>query len=295
MITIRIKGGLGNQLFQYAAAYALSKRLNTNLTMDISFFPRQSLREFKLHYLDIAAKEVDQTVLPVTIELYKSKYINKFLRMIDVRKLRCGRDWTYMLETIPDLVPEFFTVDRGNIYIDGYYQSEKYFADYRGDLLNQFQTLYETPDSVKELESELDVVNYKSVAVHVRRGDFLKAQHHNPSHYLLDTVYYHRALHYMEEMVAGPEFYWFSDDIEWVKQQFGQRKNFHYVSLKTQHPDVDELLVMSKCHHIITANSTFSWWAAWLNEFKDAVIVVPAKRYGNLKMIPECWTKIAVE
>ena len=128
MITIRIKGGLGNQLFQYAAAYALSKRLNTNLTMDISFFPRQSVREFKLHYLDIAAKEVDQTVLPVTIELYKSKYINKFLRMIDVRKLRCGRDWTYMLETIPDLVPEFFTVDRGNIYIDGYYQSEKYFA-----------------------------------------------------------------------------------------------------------------------------------------------------------------------
>ena len=90
-------------------------------------------------------------------------------------------------------------------------------------------------------------------------------------------------------------FFWFSDDIDWVKQNFGERENFRFVSLHTKHADIDEMMLMKNCKHIIAANSTFSWWASWLNEHKDALHICPAKRYGNLHMIPENWIKIGVE
>lgn len=293
MITIRIKGGLGNQLFQYASAYSLAKRLGQELTLDSSFFPQQTLRGFKLSQLNVTYKKIAEEQ-STTVNLYKSKYLNKALRKANIRVLPCDKDTKYLLETRSDIVPEFFKIDKSNIYMDGYYQSEEYFKKYKHELIKQFCPNY---SSEEEYENMLDKINAsKSVAVHVRRGDFLNAQNDfNPNHYLLGEQYYHNALKYVDSHLTNHTFFWFSDDIEWVKQNFGEKENFRFVSLHTKHADIDEMMLMKNCKHIIAANSTFSWWASWLNGHEDAMHICPGKRYGNLHMIPENWIKIAVE
>lgn len=293
MITVRIKGGLGNQLFQYAAAYSLAKRLNQELKMDSSFFQNQTLRGFKLELLKVVYTEIVDSQ-SFEVELYKKKYLNKAFRKINIRILPCSGKTQYLLETRSDIVPEFFKIKGQNIYLDGYYQSEKYFNEYKRDLIEQFTPNYPSEEEYEEVLSE--IIGCEAVAVHVRRGDFLKAQNdRNPNHYLLSEQYYHNALKYMDEQVKNPIYYWFSDDIEWVKKNFGEKENFKFVSLKTKHGDIDEMMLMRNCKHIITANSTFSWWASWLNMNENALHICPAKRYGNLHMIPENWIKIVVE
>lgn len=293
MITVRIKGGLGNQLFQYAAAYALSKRVEQDLQLDITFFPQQTLRGFKLNQMNISNKRVENS-LSKAVEIYKNKYLNKILRKINVRILPCAKNGIFLLETRSDIVPEFFSITQNDIYMDGYYQSEEYFKDYRRELISQFTPNY-TPET-EYIEAINCVERCNSVAVHVRRGDFLNAQNDwNPNHYLLGEEYYHNSLQYVETHIENPVFFWFSDDIEWVKRNFGERADFRFISLHTKHADIDEMMLMKRCKHIIAANSTFSWWASWLNENERTLHICPKKRYGNLHMIPENWIKVAVE
>lgn len=293
MITICIKGGLGNQLFQYAAGYSLAKRLNQKVELDSSFFPQQTLRGFKLGQLNVQYGNIAKPQGGMT-KLYKSKYLNKVLRKANIRVLPCGGDMRYLLETRSDIVPEFFKIDKTNIYVDGYYQSEWYFGKYKADLIKQFTPNYPTEAEYETMLAEIE--GCEAVAVHVRRGDFLNAQNDsNPNHYLLGELYYHNALKYVGEHLENPVFFWFSDDIEWVKQNFGEKENFHFVSLNTKHADIDEMILMKNCKHIIAANSTFSWWASWLNEHENTMHICPAKRYGNLHMIPDRWIKIATE
>ena len=130
MVTIRIKGGLGNQLFQYAAAYSLAKRLNQKLKLDSSFFPQQTLRGFKLGQMNVSCADI-AGVQSSIVELYKSRYLNKALRKANIRVLPCGSKKKYLLETRSDIVPEFFSISQTDIYMDGYYQSEEYFETYK--------------------------------------------------------------------------------------------------------------------------------------------------------------------
>ena len=293
MVIIRIKGGLGNQLFQYAAGYSLAKRLNQKVELDSSFFPQQSLRGFKLESLNVSFRDITEFQNSLVM-VYREKYLNKLLRKINIRVLPCGKQTSYLLETKSDIVPEFFDMECSNIYLDGYYQSEQYFKEYKKDLIKQF-----TPNYSSEIEYEsvlAEIEGCEAVAVHVRRGDFLNAQNdHNPNHYLLGEQYYHNALRYVEEHLENPTFFWFSDDIDWVKRNFGEKENFRFISLHTKHADIDEMMLMKNCKHIIAANSTFSWWASWRNEHENMMHICPAKRYGNLYMIPDEWIKIEVE
>lgn len=293
MVIISVKGGLGNQLFQYAAGYALSKRLGQELIIDNSFFSHQTLRGYKLGDLNVDAK---QTKFGETARLclLKNKYIQALRRKLHRTVGYCGNNMTYLLETKSAIIDEFFRDFSGDVYVDGYFQSEQYFKDYRDDLIRQFNPAYKAEQEYLDTLERIQACN--AVAVHVRRGDFLKAQNDpNPRHYLLGEQYYHNALRYMTEHVDLPVFFWFSDDIEWVKKNFGEAKNFCFISLKTKQGDIDEMMLMKNCNHIIAANSTFSWWAAWLNENENSIRTVPAKRYGNIEMIPESWIKIAVE
>ena len=298
MITMRIKGGLGNQLFQYAVGYALAKRLNQPLQLDISYFPTQSLRGFKLDKLAIPELKVtDQTPMRKDIQLYTNKYFHHLLVSLKGKRvIRCGKENVYLFEhgSTYELTEEVFSVIAPIVYVDGFFQCEKYFADIAKALQAQYTPSYE-PD--KEYLSALDRIKRRvSVAVHVRRGDFLNIDvKRNTIAYVLDERYYKNALDYIRKKVSDPVFYWFSDDIEWVKRVFGVSDDFQFVSLHTKNADIDEMMLMKNCNHIITANSTFSWWAAWLNDSPYSIRIVPAKQYGNIKMIPEDWIRIAVE
>lgn len=291
MVVVRIKGGLGNQLFQYASAYALAKRLNQSLKIDSSFFSNQTLRSYKLQLLNIKFLEnIDK--LPLGVQLLKNKYLNKVMRKlhitIPIRKP------LYLLENRSKIVKQFFTITSNDVYVDGYYQSEKYFKEYRNELVSQFTPKYRLNSEYLSALKKINDCN--SVAIHVRRGDFLKAQYNSyQNHYLLGKEYYYNSLLYMNKKLNKPYFYWFSDDVPWVVSQFGTRENFIYISMHTKNQDIDEFMLMKSCKNIITANSTFSWWAAWLNENSNAIRVCPAKIYGNIEMIPNEWIKIDIK
>lgn len=295
MIIIRVKGGLGNQLFQYAMAYSLSKRLNQKVVIDISYYPEQKLRSYKLDGLNIIYKETtNNNKLPQLVTVLNNRYINKAIRKCHITHVPVGQRLYYYFETGSRVMPWFFTLNQENIYIDGYYQSEKYFFEYRDEIVKQFTPSYEESEKYKEYYRKIRSTN--SVAVHVRRGDYLTVQHdRNPRSYLLDEAYYKNAMKYILNNTESPHFFWFSDDLEWVKEKFGDKDNFTYVRMTSDHADIDEIMLMKSCKNIIAANSTFSWWASWLNCDKNAIHICPEKRYGNESMIPNNWIKIPIE
>lgn len=288
MVIMRIKGGLGNQLFQYASGYALAKRLNQKLAFDPSFTKNMTARGYKLPLLYVDTAEVIyMDRLPQKVNRLKNLYINKVCRMLNLSRHKCG-EYTYWLETRDEWQPDFFTIKENNLYVDGYFQSEEYFKQYREELLKQIQPKYEPEDEYLKALGEIS--NCNSVAVHVRRSDFKKDN--CEYHYLLDESYYKRAIEKIRAEVNNPVFFWFSDDMEWVKEHIGAANDFRFVSIHTKHGDIDDMMLMKNCNHIIAANSTFSWWAAWLNEHNDAIRIVPEKPYGMDGMIPLNWDKV---
>lgn len=288
MIIMRIKGGLGNQLFQYASSYALAKRLNQKLMFDPSFTANMTARGYKLPLLQVETADVVYTEqLPKKILLLKNLYINKACRLLDLSKHNCGK-YVYWIETKDEWQPDFFTIQEENLYVDGYFQSEEYFKQYRAELLKQIQPKYEPEDEYLKVLNDIQKCN--SVAVHVRRSDFKKDN--CEFHYLLDERYYQNAIQKIRLEVENPVFFWLSDDMEWVKEHIGAANDFRFVSIHTKHGDIDDMMLMKNCNHIIAANSTFSWWAAWLNEHNDAIRIVPEKPYGMDGMIPLNWDKV---
>ena len=287
MIKAVIRGGLGNQLFQYASAYALAKRINQTLALDISFFPKQTLRGYKLEQFQIEEHDVCDHGDGLLEKIYKNKYFNGIVRRSGITQLPI-RNGIYFLDPAGGYAERFFSIQAPNVLLNGYFQSEEYFEEYRSDLCRQLVPKYEADRETNEILQEIQTSN--AVAVHVRHGDFEKD--YSKYHYILDETYYMNALSEMRVKVENPSYFCFSDDIEWVKEHFSELTSARFVSLHTTHPDIDELMLMKHCKHIITANSTFSWWAAWLNENKDATIIVPNKAYGNSHMIPKTWMKI---
>lgn len=289
MITVRIKGGLGNQLFQYAIGYALAKESGQELRFNPSFTSNMTPRGYKLPNLQVQYSDVvEDKELPSKVRILKNKYVNKACRLVKGGEIYKYKNGIYFLEKDESSRPGVLKLRAENMYIDGYFQSEKYFVKYRGDLLKQIKPSYAPEGEYEKVLGEIKTFN--SVAVHVRRGDFKKDN--NPLHYLLEDGYYRNALRYVEERVGKPVYFWFSDDIDWVKENFGERENFNFVSLHTAHADIDEMMLMKNCRNIITANSTFSWWAAWLNESSKAITICPERAYGNKDMIPERWVKV---
>lgn len=285
MITMRIKGGLGNQLFQYAAAYSMAKRLGQDFRFNPAFSANMTARGYRLDKLKVDVNTVAyDSELPKWVSIRKNVYINKLSRVLGLSKMKLG-DTLYWLETKDEWQPDFFLLNEKNIYIDGYFQSADYFAEFRSELIEQIQPNYELETEYLRVLEEIKSTH--SVAVHVRRSDFKKDKH--PFHYLLDQDYYKQAIRYMRNNVEYPTFYWFSDDIEWVKNALGDCSDYVFVRTGTTYGDIDDLMLMKNCEHIITANSTFSWWAAWLNEHQNAIRIVPQKPYGIKEMIPREW------
>ena len=178
-----------------------------------------------------------------------------------------------------------------DIYLDGYWQSEKYFDSEKtiSRLKSEFsfeeKNILVNPDTIELLER---IDNTESVSVHIRRGDYLNPGTVENHGGICTDAYYKRAMEYMLEKKPEAEFYLFSNDIEWVKKQdFGEKS--HVVEIEEESGDVAELFLMSRCHNHILANSSFSWWSAWINDRDDKVIIAPSK-WANLKNMEDIYT-----
>ncbi|MCX6712113.1 MAG: alpha-1,2-fucosyltransferase [Candidatus Vogelbacteria bacterium] len=190
-------------------------------------------------------------------------------------------------------VPKITTLHANNIYLDGYFQTEKYFKDFKKEIREDF-----TPKVISTTASDWTqkIKNGgNTISVHVRRGDYV-------GHKILGEIctieYYQKAIEEISKLTEDPHFFIFSDDTMWVKENINLPNKIDYVSSPNL-KDYEELVLMSICHHNIIANSSFSWWSAWLNLNPNKIVIAPAKwahgKFNKKKLsniAPQTWIRI---
>ena len=184
---------------------------------------------------------------------------------------------------------------KGNIYTDGYWQSEKYFSEIRDLLLREFAFKYEQDAKNREIADKIKKT--ESISLHIRRGDYVRNSMTNQVHGLCSIDYYQEAVNYIVRKIPMCHFYIFSDDHAWVRENFTLDYPFTMVDHNDASRNYEDMRLMSLCHHNIIANSSFSWWGAWLNTNSDKIVCAPKKWFNdptrNAKdLIPESWVKI---
>jgi hypothetical protein len=289
-----MKGGLGNQLFQYAAGRALALRQtnkNSNsvvLKLDISGYGENDGIDTMRHYSLSPFKIQADIATPDEINRMKYPYgiFSKAIRYIDkkvFRKFNIKYD------------RRIFNHE-GGLYLDGFFQTEKYFIDKENDIRKDLNLIYSLSTKAREID-QLIRNTADSVSLHVRRGDYENDKKTNQRHGTCKVEYYARALAFIASKIGkNIHVFVFSDDIDWVRKNMAFTFTSTYVSSPAI-PDHEELILMSKCHHNIIANSTFSWWGAWLNQNKKKIVVAPKqwspKRLKNFKDItPSEWIRL---
>ena len=184
---------------------------------------------------------------------------------------------------------------RINLYLDGYWQSERYFADIRESLLDELSMREpaspDTGQMLARINEEL------SVCVHVRRGDYFSTSHGKNTYAACGLDYYKSAIAYIGERVANAKFYLFSDDPSWIQDNFQPAKNMVVVSGAGARRDLEDFRLMMNCRHFIIANSSFSWWAAWLGKQNGKIVVAPKQWYSDPKftdkdLVPDLWVRL---
>lgn len=279
MKIVNIIGGLGNQMFQYALAVALHNRFNEEIYIDTSLFNTYKVhngleieRVFGVTLKQASVAQIKQ------LTRYSAHYkLRRTFRMIlPPKKTECleAKDYTFN-ETV--------LTDDSNRYYDGYWQNWRYFNDY-ADSIRTFYRFQLPLDSKNYLLVEQLRVNPKTVSIHVRRGDYLKAKNYAG---LCGLEYYTKAIAYVRDRLQGNiHFLIFSDDIAWCKEHImpllGMARQT-YVDWNCGPNSYVDMQLMSECRHNIIANSSFSWWAAWLNTHSDKIVVAPEK-WTNTKV-----------
>lgn len=281
MIVSKIIGGLGNQMFQYAIAKSVAVRNNDSFKMDISDFGSYSLHNgYRLNLFNIDGNIATQEDI-VSLK-GRATIVHKILKKLKLYNLN-----TYYREKEITLFDEN-VFNYSDVYLDGYWQNELYFKDIRDILLSEF-TLKEGIS--KNLISTFDQIeNAESVSIHVRRGDYLN----HPDVGVLDVEYYKRAVKLIMDRTNSPSFFVFSNDMEWCKENFSFIDRCYFV--QEGGTELDDMTLMSKCSHNIIANSSFSWWGAWLNNKSNRIIIAPKKwmaiNPNNYKWIPDNWLEL---
>lgn len=285
MVIVRIWEGLGNQMFQYAYARAL-KAKGIEVGLDLDKTCDTIFAKYKNHSPRENAIENFRITIPSVMGEHcrNYSYLNNdtVVRKI-IFWLACHSLWKYRFyeETIQAYSKRTARI-RGDCYVKGWFQSEKYFMDIRSELLKEF-----IPKKKIRISGNLKNVlaDKQSVSVHIRRGDYVKI------YQALNAAYYKKAIEYLKGVYDNPVFLLFSDDLDWVKENIPMNGRYMYVNENGRLKDYEELFIMSRCRSNIIANSTFSWWAAWLNQNADKHVIAPKKwmeSQGNI--VPEDWT-----
>ncbi len=291
-MVVRLLGGLGNQLFCYAAARRLALVNDAELVIDdVSGFTRDFAyqRQYALEPFHITARKATPTE---RLEPF-GRYRRHLAKLLARRRPFLKRK--YLQQEGIDFDPRLldYTVN-GTVYLDGLWQSENYFKDVEQVIRQDLRIIAPTDEINQEISRRIRSLN--SVGIHVRR--FWKSEiGDDSSEYNLDEGYYSRAVQWITARLKAPHFFVFSDDPDAARQVLGIRQN---VMTCVDHNRGEEkayadLWLMTQCKHFIIANSTFSWWGAWLAEFPTAMVVAPKLRvegmaaWGFEGLIPSRW------
>lgn len=274
MTIVKLKGGLGNQMFQYATGLAVALHNEDLLFLDTSYLNNQPTkdtpRSFELSSFNISFNQMATAKTNPVVELF-----NKVKNKISPKD------------------PYAFDSSVFASYIlDGAFQNETYFIDIRDRILKEFELKVET-DKFKETKNYIKSI--RSVSMHIRRGDYVSNPHANAYHGVLPVSYYKNAYDAMTKEI-GPDFtlFIFTDDVAWSEKNINFQRKTHMMSAHS-FSSAEELVLMSNCSHNIISNSSFSWWAAWLNKNDNKVVIAPQQwtaKNSESDIIPKSWKKV---
>ncbi len=290
VIIVRLTGGLGNQMFQYAAARSLADRFSVPLRLDISDFESYFLRRYEIHDFAIRATIADDKELaPFRVKKNRLTLWQRILRKTSLNRhksLLAERSFAY---------DERIEIVRPPVYLDGYWQSERYFSKNSDAIRSDFSLAKDLDNANAAIKNQINSVC--AVSVHVRRGDYVSDQRTNHYHGTCGVDYYNGAIKFIKQRVEHPHFFVFSDDHDWTKKNIACDAPTTYVTANSSKSGILDMALMRQCRHHIIANSSFSWWGAWLNPLPDKIVIAPQRwfshaRHDTSDLIPGSWLKV---
>lgn len=291
MIFVKIHYGLGNQLFQYALARRISVERKIPFKIDASFYSLsagndQQNRGYELSKFTV----VERMATDKDLQRFKGPSLYRRLSgWFD--RLRPYYLRSVVYEQQPSFDPNILRI-RSGAYLHGYWQNEKYFNTIE-DVLREDLRFKDEPDSVNKSILKKIRSTQSSVAIHIRRGDYLTDKTVISLLHPCPMAYYQAAIDHLVNVVGDPFFFIFSDDPEWVEANFKVEHPHFFVSGYNANQPVEELRLMSSCNHFIIANSSFSWWAAWLGKAQDKIVVAPKLWFrSGLNIACAGWIKL---
>jgi hypothetical protein len=290
MIITNIKGGLGNQMFQYAFGKATSLRLDAELNISADQYLSKSVHNgfeldkvFNLNLKIIKKNDLKKYGYPA--QYYLRKIYSEFpILLRNTSKIFLEKN----LKNYP-----IFDGEVKSIYLEGYWQSENYFKEYSKDIRENFT--FPEKISTQNLNLIQRIESHPSIGIHVRRGDYLLKKNRKTLN-ILEREYYHKAIDILLNKYPKSYIYIFSDDAIWAKENI---KKFYENTLIIDHNkynnSFEDMRLMSLVKNNIISNSTFSWWGAWLNQSPDKIVIAPKKWYKNKNsgaIVPSSWIQL---
>jgi hypothetical protein len=279
MVIIQLDGGLGNQMFEYALYYSFLKK-GINSKLDTSKFDEKNAHNgYELEKIfninGIYCTKLEKKII---------KPASKLLHIFFKHPYKEKKQWQWAYHD------EASNIKFG--FLKGYWQNEKYFKNIENDIRQKFK--FPSLSDSKNIEILDKMKKTNSVSLHIRRGDYL-LEGRGCS---INITYYDKAISLINQRLTGPYFFIFSDDIEWAKDNI-KEKNVTFIDWNNNDRSFIDMQLMSLCKHNIIANSSFSWWGAWLNANPSKIVIAPMQWMPHIEeardLIPNDWVKLSVE
>lgn len=295
MVITQLLGGLGNQMFQYAVARRIAEKNNAELKLDISAlnnFKEGTPRKYNLHAFDIADNFATEDEI-ATMKKRGDSFFSLAKKKLGLR-ISSYEGKSFVAEKHCHFDPEVLNLG-DNVYLQGYWQSEKYFSDIEDIIRKDFAFKISPTESNQKMMDEIKSQNLASL--HIRRGDYVSDQKTNQYHGICSLDYYARGAKLIAERNQNIRFLIFSDDIAWVKENLRLNYPMTFVDINDDEHNYEDMRLMSLCRNNIIANSSFSWWGAWLNQNPEKIVIAPKRWFSDTNidtsdLIPEKWIRI---
>lgn len=287
MIATTLRGGLGNQMFIYAAARAMALRNGTDMTFNLHYgfdIDYQFHRKLELSNLNVDFGKNNKIA---TFDYKQPRSIRYISRKLGRNVL--APQYKFIIEKEPPFFQkEIFHLQSKNVYLEGYWQSEKYFADFKEQIRKDFTIITEMPDAIEDELSLMWQGTENLVFIGIRR--YQDCATTTPG-MVLEEEYYNKAIQLMESKLTNPKFVVFTQQPEWAKTHIVAHSPIMYATPKeSELSTIEDMYLMRHCRHAIISNSSFYWWGAWLSEYNDGVVVCPTN-FNNRDMALDSWIK----
>ncbi len=298
MICVSINGGLGNQMFQYACGRALAVKHNTSLILDLSSLNKnldnspttnrsfELSRVFKINLPEASAEDLKN------LKSIVYKAVNMLAFKLGFKGIQMSK---YFIENKFSYNRNINKVGK-DCYLSGYWQSPNYFDSFDSLIRDEFTFHQQLSDENLEIERLIKTVN--AVSLHIRRTDFQNTIS-TSVHGICSLEYYENAVEFISTKSINPHFFVFSDDIDWAKENLKLPYQLTFISGNNGDKSYIDMQLMSACKHNIIANSSFSWWAAWLNSNTSKIVIAPKTWFSKetlndqtTDLIPSEWIRL---